>query len=114
MLKLPIDDELLKLLKVLIMQNNKIRAYYDRRNSYLFISYKGTSLNTKSTNNAISKQLNKYDKKYNLQNINPNALRWGYAKSLLDKGANLVLISKALGHTNLVFELDVEEVADPI
>lgn len=116
-LKLPIDDELIGLLKVLIMQNNKIRAYYGEQNSYVFISYKGTSLNTKSTNNAISKQLNKYVNKYGLKNINPHALRRGYAKNLLDKGANLALISKALGHANLevttqYLDLDVEEVAD--
>ncbi|WP_262381109.1 tyrosine-type recombinase/integrase [Bacillus infantis] len=116
MLKLPIDDELLKLFKVLITQNNKIRAYYGEKNYYLFISYKGTSLNTKSTNNAISKQLKIYAKKYDLQNINPHALIRGYAKSLLNKGANLALISKALGHSNLAvttqyLDLDVEEVA---
>lgn len=39
-LKLPMDDELIGLLKVLIMQNNKIRAYYREQNSYVFISYK--------------------------------------------------------------------------
>ncbi|EIT85389.1 site-specific tyrosine recombinase XerD [Fictibacillus macauensis ZFHKF-1] len=116
-LKLPLDDELLHLLKVLINQNNKIRAYYGQKNSYMFIGYKGTSLNTKSTNNAISKQLNKYAKKYGLNNINPHALRRGYAKTLLEKGANLALISKALGHSNLAvttqyLDLDVEEVAD--
>ncbi|MBD7962534.1 tyrosine-type recombinase/integrase [Fictibacillus norfolkensis] len=117
LLKLPLDDELLHLLKVLMNQNNKIRTYYGQKNSYLFISYKGTSLNTKSTNNAISKQLNKYAKKYGLDNINPHALRRGYAKTLLEKGANLALISKALGHSNLAvttqyLDLDVEEVAD--
>lgn len=117
LLKLPIDDELIHLMKILIMQNNKIRTYYGQKNSYLFISFKGTSLNTKSTNNAISKQLNKYAKKYGLNNINPHALRRGYAKSLLEKGANLALISKALGHSNLAvttqyLDIDVEEVAE--
>ncbi len=116
-LKLPIDDELLYLLDILIKQNNKIRNYYGEKNSYLFISYKGTSLITKSTNNAISKQLNKYAKRYNLQNINPHALRRGFAKNLLDKGANLALISKALGHSDLAvttqyLDIDVDEVAD--
>lgn len=116
-LKLPLDDELLHLLKVLIKQNNKIREYYGQKNTYLFISRRGTSVNTKSTNNGISKQLNKYSRKYGLNNINPHALRRGYAKGLLDKGANLALISKALGHSNLAvttqyLDLDVEEVAD--
>lgn len=116
-LKLPLDDELIHLMKILIMQNNKIRSYYGQVNSYLFISFKGTSLNTKSTNNAISKQLHKYAKRYELSNLNPHALRRGYAKNLLDKGANLALISKALGHSNLAvttqyLDIDVEEVAD--
>jgi integrase len=115
-LKLPIDDELTQLLKILIKQNDKIRKHYGESNSHLFITRKGSSLNTKSTNNAISKQLNKYAKKYNLNNINPHALRRGYAKSLLDKGANLALISKALGHSNLAvttqyLDIDVDEVA---
>lgn len=117
LLKLPLDDELLHLMKILIMQNNKIRQYYGQKNSYLFISYKGTSLDTKSTNNTISKQLHKYSKRYGLNYINPHALRRGYAKSLLDKGANLALISKALGHSNLAvttqyLDLDVEEVVN--
>ncbi|WP_163071124.1 tyrosine-type recombinase/integrase [Priestia flexa] len=116
-LKLPIDDELVHLLKILIKQNDKIRTYYGEKNSYLFITFKGTSLNTKSTNNAVSKQLNKYAKKYDLHNINPHALRRGYAKSLLEKGANLALISKALGYSNLgvttqYLDIDVDEVAD--
>ncbi|MCA1011459.1 tyrosine-type recombinase/integrase [Halobacillus halophilus] len=116
-LKLPLDDELLDLLGILVKQNNKIRSHYGEKNSNLFISCKGTSLKTKSTNNAISKQLSKYAKRYNLQNINPHALRRGYAKSLMDKGANLALISKALGHSNLAvttqyLDIEVEEVAD--
>ena len=115
-LKLPIDDELIQLHKVLIVQNHKIRNHYGEHNNNLFISYKGTSLNTKSTNNAISKQLHKYAKQYGLKNINPHALRRGFAKNLLDKGANLALISKALGHANLevttqYLDLDVDEVA---
>lgn len=53
-LKLPIDDQLVGLYKVLIKQNSKIRAYYKVLNTNIFISNVGTALNTKSTNNAIS------------------------------------------------------------
>ncbi len=115
-LKLPIDEQLANLLQVLIQQNNKIKHLYSQNNSLVFVSQKGTSLSTKSTNNAISKQLHKYAIKYDLQNINPHAIRRGFAKNLLNKGANLALISKALGHSSLAsttfyLSLDEEEVA---
>ncbi|MER2008973.1 MAG: site-specific integrase [Psychrobacillus sp.] len=115
-LKLPIDGQLVGLYKVLIKQNRKIRAYYKVSNANVFISNVGTALNTRSTNNAISKQLTKYSKKYGLENINAHAIRRAYAKNLLNKGASIALISKALGHSNLevttqYLDLDVEEVA---
>lgn len=116
LLQLPINEKLAHLLQVLIQQNDKIRDYHNQMNENIFISQKGTSLTTKSTNNAISKQLNKYANQYGLENINPHAIRRGFAKNLLDKGANIALISKALGHSDLAvttqyLSLDVEEVA---
>lgn len=115
-LKLPIDEQLIRLYKVLIKQNRKIREYYIQSNTNIFISHKGTELKSKSTNNAISKQLTKYSKKYGLENINAHAIRRAYAKNLLNKGASVALISKALGHSDLAvttqyLDLDVEEVA---
>lgn len=115
-LKLPIDDQLVNLYRVLIQCNDKLREHYGEVNSNLFISSKATSLNTKSTNNAISKQLTKYAKRFNLENINAHAIRRAYAKNLHDKGASIAIISKALGHSDLAvttqyLDLDVEEVA---
>ncbi|MEK8199129.1 tyrosine-type recombinase/integrase [Lysinibacillus sp. FSL M8-0134] len=115
-LKLPIDEQLVELFKVLIRCNDNIRSHYGENNSNLFISTRGTSLNTKSTNNAISKQLTKYAKRFNLENINAHAIRRAYAKNLHDKGASIAIISKALGHSDLAvttqyLDLDVEEVA---
>jgi len=100
---------------VLIQQNNKIRNHYHEDNRNIF-TFKGTPINTKSTNNAISKQLTKYSKKYGLKNINAYALRRAFAKNLLNKGANIALISKALGRSNSevatqYLDLDIEEVA---
>lgn len=71
---------------------------------------------SKSSNCAISKQLNKYSKRFGLENINAHAIRRAYAKNLHDKGASIALISKALGHSDLAvttqyLDLDVEEVA---
>ena len=116
-LNLPIDDQLIELFRVLIEQNEKIRKYYKQDNDLLFITQRGTTINTSSTNNAISKQLSKYSKHYDLPNINPHAIRRAYAKSLYDKGANIALISKALGHSNLAvttqyLDLEVDEVAE--
>lgn len=73
LLKLPLDDQIIQLYYVLIQQNRKIREYYGESNTNIFISAKGTSLNTKSTNNAISKQLTKYSKRFELENINAHA-----------------------------------------
>ncbi|MCM3737155.1 hypothetical protein M3215_15450 [Bacillus cytotoxicus] len=38
---------------------------------------------------------------YRLKNINPHALRRGFAKKLLEKGANITLTSKALGYCDI-------------
>ncbi|MEH7343701.1 tyrosine-type recombinase/integrase [Bacillus sp. JJ1532] len=48
-----------------------------------------------------SKRLNKYSKQLCLKNINSHALQIGFAQNLLEKGANIARISKALGHGNL-------------
>lgn len=116
-LKLPIDYELAKMIKMLVHLNNGIRGYFNTDNRNIFITQNGLPMNTsKSSNCAISKQLNRYSKKYNLKNINAHAIRRAYAKNLLDKGANIALISKALGHSDLAvttqyLDLDIEEVA---
>lgn len=114
-LKLPFDDFLRKLLEVLIKQNAVIRKGYGKQNSLLFITKYGDPITTSPSHNNIQKRLNKYAKMYGLKNINPHALRRGFAKSLLDKGANVALISKALSHssistTTMYLHLDVDEV----
>ena len=115
-LKLPIDDQLVSLYRVLIQCNDRLREHYEESNTNLFISSKATTLNSKSTNNAISKQLTKYSKRYGLENINAHAIRRAYAKNLHDNGASIAIISKALGHSDLAvttqyLDIDVEEVA---
>ncbi|MGE6488940.1 tyrosine-type recombinase/integrase [Paenisporosarcina sp. NPDC076898] len=117
-LKLPIDRELADLLKILINQNKLIREFYNVENSNVFITQNGLPINdSKSSANAITKQLHKYSVRYGLENINPHSIRRGYAKNLLDKGANIALISKALGHSDLAvttqyLDLDTDEVAN--
>lgn len=116
-LKLPLDDQLLELYKILIEQNQKVRRHYKQKNDFLFITIKGESVMGKATSNSIAKQLYKYSKRYNLPNINAHSIRRAYAKDLLDKGASVALISKALGHSSLdtttqYLDLEVDEVAN--
>ncbi|MEY2369878.1 tyrosine-type recombinase/integrase [Lysinibacillus capsici] len=119
-LKLPIDMEVVEMLKMLIELNKGIRTHFGTDNHNVFITQNGTPMNTsKSSNCAISKQLNKYAKRYNLENINAHAIRRAYAKNLHDKGASIALISKALGHSDLAvttqyLDFDVEEVASSL
>lgn len=116
-IKLPFDDVLKKLLEVLLKQNAVIRREYGKQNGLVFITKYGDVIATSPTHNNIQKRLNKYSRMYGLKNINPHALRRGFAKSLLDKGANVAVISKALGHSDIsvttkYLHLDVDEVAN--
>ncbi|TDL77397.1 site-specific integrase [Rhodococcus qingshengii] len=116
-LLLPFDDTLHRLLSVLVRQNDTIRRAYGVQNKYVFITKQGGVISNSPTHNNIQKRLNKYSKEFGLRNINPHALRRGFAKSLLNKGANIAEISKALGHSNLAvttqyLHLDKEEIAE--
>ncbi|WP_046178624.1 tyrosine-type recombinase/integrase [Domibacillus tundrae] len=116
-LKLPFDDLLGNLLAVLIDQNAIVRKAYRKNNQLLFITKYGDVISNSPTHNNVQKRLNKYSKMYGLKNINPHALRRGFAKNLLDKGASVAVISKALGHSDIAVTtkylyLDMDEVAD--
>lgn len=118
-LLLPIDDNLNRLLSILMRQNDAIRKEYFQNNDYVFVTKQGGIIATSQTHNNIQKRLNKYSKDYGLKNISPHALRRGFAKNLLQKGANIAQISKALGHSNLAvttqyLHLDKEEVAESL
>jgi integrase/recombinase XerD len=113
---LPFDDVLARLLDALIKQNELIRRENYVNNDLLFITKNGGQIATSPTNNNIIKRLSRYAKDFGLKNINPHALRRGFAKKLLGKGANIALISKALGHSDIAvttryLHLDKEEVA---
>ncbi|KJJ41388.1 integrase [Bacillus subtilis] len=116
-IKLPFDTSLRNLIEILTKQNEIIRREYGKKNFLLFITKYGDTIVTSPTHNNIQKRLNKYSKMYGLRNINPHALRRGFARSLLDKGANVAVISKALGHSDIsvttkYLYLDVDEVAN--
>ncbi|WP_430483137.1 tyrosine-type recombinase/integrase [Rossellomorea marisflavi] len=116
-LYLPFDGVLARLLEALITQNDLIRKERHVDNRLLFITKHGGEIATSPTNNNIIKRLGKYSKELGLRNINPHALRRGFAKKLLGRGANIALISKALGHSDIAvttryLHLDKEEVAE--
>lgn len=98
---LPFDDVLTRLFTVLFKQNAIIRRNNCVRNKLVFITRQGGSCQATQMNNHIGKRIAIYAKRFNLENINPHALRRGFAMNLRKKGANISLISKALGHGDL-------------
>ena len=98
---LPIDDQVSYLLQIMIKQNGFIRSEYKEDNDNLFITIKGKPTSNSITSNSIQKQLRKYTLNYGIINMNPHALRRGFAKNLYAKSNDLLLVSKALGHNDL-------------
>ncbi|MEC3606090.1 site-specific integrase [Bacillus glycinifermentans] len=90
-LLLHFDETLAQLLSVLVNKNAEIRRAYKKDNKFVFITKYGNQIATGPSNNNIQKRLNKYAREYGLKNINPHALRRGFAKSLLEKGANITV-----------------------
>ncbi|WP_182200397.1 tyrosine-type recombinase/integrase [Paraliobacillus salinarum] len=116
---LPFNDVLFRLLETLIEQNKLIKMEHGVNNDLLFITTNGGKIASGMTHNNIMKRLNKYSKEFGLKNINAHAIRRGFAKNLLKKGANIALISKALGHSDIAvtsryLHLDKEEVAESL
>jgi len=117
-LKLPLDDDMCSLLQQLIDVNRELRREYKQKSSYIFLTSTGTPIkNTVSPANLISKNLWKYSKRYGLKNINPHSIRRLYAQNLIKRGANINLVSHALGHDSLdttsrYLYLDEETVAE--
>ncbi|MFJ8512437.1 tyrosine-type recombinase/integrase [Lysinibacillus xylanilyticus] len=117
-LKLPMDDDMCSLLYQLIEVNREIRREYKQKNTYIFLTTHATPINdTVSPANLISKNLWKYSKLYGLKNINAHSIRRLYAQNLIKRGANINLVSHALGHDSLhttsrYLYLDEETVAE--
>ena len=115
-LLLPLDKQTTNLMKSLIAENDKIRAHTKQHNDFIFISRAGRSIYQTGNSTVIQKRLIEFGKKYGIKNINPHSLRRAYARNLYDKGANVALISKALGHkllevTTRYLDISNEELA---
>lgn len=98
---LPFNDQLATMLRIIIKENDKIRTFNGVDNDFIFITRSGETVFHKGNSTVIQKNLYAKAKEYNLKNINPHALRRGYAQNLRSQGADVVLISKALGHNSL-------------
>lgn len=64
---------------------------------YLFVTDDGSPLHPDS----ISKWMVKFSKRHNLPHINPHAFRHTMASILINKGADIVSVSKRLGHSRV-------------
>ena len=119
---LPFDARLEKLFDVLLEQNRIVREEKGIENSFVFLTHQGKGIvNDESPkSNAIAKRLNYYKRKYGIENINPHALRRGFAKDIYKRSkGDLALVSKALGHSDFAvtaryLHLDPEEIADKL
>lgn len=100
-LKLPIDDITCELIRTLKTANKKILKKNNIRSSLLFITKNGEAVQSTFNNNVIQKRIAKYASVAQVENINPHALRRGFATNLMNSGASVALISKALGHSSL-------------
>lgn len=117
--KLPLSDELVKMLEILINQNSVVRKRTKKRNTLIFITQRGDSIQKTNNTNAIRRRLSLYSEEFNLTNINPHSIRRGYAVNLLKKGASVPLISKALSHSDIAITtkylyLDTDETLEEL
>lgn len=119
---LPFDMRLQKIFEVLFGQNLIIREEKGLENKFVFLTHQGKGIVNEESpkSNAIAKRLNYYKRKYGIENINPHALRRGFAKDIYKRSnGDLALVSKALGHSDFsvtarYLHLEPEEVADKL
>lgn len=117
---LPFSATLERLLRALLDQNRIIRKEKDKSNEYVFMTIRGDMIASSHSSNNIAKRLNMYKRRYGFKNINPHALRRGFAKDIYVKSkGDLALVSKALGHqdfgvTARYLSLEPEEVAEEL
>lgn len=98
-LTLPISDRLKIMLSTLKKVNREVLEYNQVRigTGHVFLS----SLANPMESRAFSKRVKYYKERTGLENINPHAIRRGFAKRLLDNGLSVPLISKALNHKSI-------------
>lgn len=119
---LPFDGRLQKLFEVLFEQNRIVREEKSIENSFVFITHQGKGIVNEASpkSNTIAKRLNYYKRKYGIENINPHAIRRGFARDIYNRSkGDIALVSKALGHSDFAvttryLHIDPEEVADKL
>lgn len=70
---------------------------FDNNNEYLFLNSRGEQLSRQ----GLWKILKGYAKKAGIKDINPNMIRNSFAAHMIDNGADLGVVQKFLGHTDI-------------
>lgn len=79
----------------------ELQAYFDERpkvnDQHIFIGQRRNGL----TDAAVQNVIKKYSRLANLDGVSPHILRHTFARSLLDKGVDLVTVQKLMGHKRI-------------
>jgi len=71
---------------------------FDKKNSiYLFLNSHGEKLSRQ----GFWKILKEYSKKVGIEDINPNMIRHSFAAHMIENGADIGVVQKFLGHTDI-------------
>lgn len=74
------------------------KPFFDKKNSdYLFLNIKGEQLSRQ----GFWKILKGYAKEAGIEDINPNNIRHSFAAHMIENGADIGVIQKFLGHTDI-------------
>lgn len=93
---IPLSDTTLKYLEKYVLESRNILA--NTEEEALFVN----SLGSRFTRQGLWKVIKKYAKSANInKNINPTMLRNSFAIHLLNEGANIAVVNKILGNSNL-------------
>jgi integrase/recombinase XerD len=72
-------------------------AFDKRGSSYLFLNNQGEQLSRQ----GFWKILKGYAKAVGIDEINPNMIRHSFASHMIDNGADIGIVQKFLGHTDI-------------
>lgn len=109
----PLPDEMMQILRKLRLWQTEQRLLWGdqwENSDYIFTRERGGMMNPTSINNKF----NRFAKKYGFPHINPHAFRHTAASIMISEGADIVSVSKVLGHatpvtTERIYAHEIEE-----
>lgn len=109
----PLPDELIQIMRKLHLWQIEQRLLYGDQwtdSDYIFTMERGGIINP----NQLSGHFNRFAYKYDLPHINPHAFRHTAASIMISEGADIVSVSKVLGHatpttTEQIYAHEIEE-----